>query len=152
MIEIAFDPILIQVGSFQLSWHGVFSALAVALAVWFGQRRMRIAGLPPESFGRITVWAILGGVIGARLFHIFDHLPYYLENPLQAFSFWEGGLAVYGAFAGGILGAILAVRREGLRVWPLLDAGAPAMLVGQAVGRLGCLTNGDAWGMPTGGP
>lgn len=128
----------------------MLSAVAVAVAVWYGMRRMRAAGLPEETFGDIVLWAIIGGVIGARLFHVLDHIPYYLEHPLQAISLWEGGLAVYGAFAGGVAGAIIVVWRAKLSVWGLLDAGAPAMLVGQAIGRVGCFINGDAWGAPTG--
>ncbi|MDP2727964.1 MAG: prolipoprotein diacylglyceryl transferase, partial [Dehalococcoidia bacterium] len=99
----------------------MFSALAVAVAVWFGMRRMKRLGLPENAFGDIVLWAIIGGIIGARLFHIFDHLQYYLENPLLALSFWEGGLAVYGAFAGGVAAAIVVVWRAGLPVWRLLD-------------------------------
>jgi phosphatidylglycerol:prolipoprotein diacylglycerol transferase len=65
---------------------------------------------------------------------------------LQAFAVWEGGIAVYGAFIGGIGAGLFAARRAGLPSWRLLDAAAPAMLIGQAIGRLGCLSNGDAWG------
>ena len=59
---------------------------------------------------------------------------------------WEGGIAVYGAFIGGIIGGGIAAWRDHLDPWPLLDIAAPSMLVGQAIGRLGCLANGDAWG------
>ena len=97
-------------------------------------------------------WAIAGGVVGARLFHVLDHLPYYSENLLEAFAIWQGGIAVYGGFVGGVLAGVLAARALGIPVWPALDAGGVGMLVGQAIGRLGCLVNGDAWGGPTGCP
>lgn len=129
----------------------MLTALAVAIAVWFGQLRLKRAGLPVESFSSIILWGIVGGLIGARLFHIGDHLPYYVSHPLEAFAVYEGGLAAYGAFIGGILGGCIAARRAGQSIWRLLDAAAPALLVGQAIGRLGCLSNGDAWGIPTGG-
>ncbi len=151
MINIGFDPILVDLGRFQLAWHGIFTALAIVIAVMYGERRLIKAGMPGEILGGVVIAAVIGGLIGARLFHVADHLEYYLANPLQAISLWEGGLAVYGAFFGGIIGAIIAVRRARFPVWPLLDAGAPAMLVGQAIGRIGCFMNGDAWGAPTGG-
>ncbi len=150
LINIGFSPILAQLGSFQLAWHGILTALAIVIAVLYGERRLARAGMPPEAMGSVIFWAIIGGLIGARLFHVADHLEYYAAHPIQAISFWEGGLAVYGAFFGGILAAIIAVLRTKFPVWRLLDAGAPALLVGQAIGRVGCFMNGDAWGAPTG--
>lgn len=151
IIDVTFDPIIARLGPVELGWHGVFTALAVVAAVWLGLRRAERRGLPAEPLGRVTTWALVGGIVGARLFHVLDHLSYYLPNPFEAPAVWEGGIAVYGAFLGGIGGGLLAARRAGLPAWPLLDAATPAMLVGQALGRLGCLSNGDAWGAPTGG-
>lgn len=150
-LDIGFDPIIAQAGPFQLGWHGVFTALGVLVGIWLGMRRAERFGVPSEPVVTVVTWAVIGGLAGARLFHVLDHLPYYALHPLEAFAVWEGGIAVYGAFLGGIAGGVLAVRRLQLPVWPLLDAAAPAMLVGQAIGRLGCFSNGDAWGAPTGG-
>ncbi len=151
-IEIGFDPIIAQLGPFQLGWHGVFTALAVAVAVWLGRRLVERWGLPGERIGGVVTWAVIGGLVGARLFFVLDHWPALLAHPLDALAVWEGGIAVYGAFLGGIAAGGLAAWRAGLPIWPLLDAAAPAMLVGQAIGRLGCLSNGDAWGAPCAGP
>lgn len=151
-VEIGFDPIIAQLGPVQIGWHGVITAIAVMTAVWLGLRLAERRGAPEALLGGVATWGVAGGVIGARLFHVLDHLGYFLENPLAALAVWEGGIAVYGAFIGGIAGGVIAARRAGLPVWPLLDAAAPAMLVGQAIGRLGCLSNGDAWGGPCGGP
>ena len=149
-IDVTLDPVIAQLGPIALGWHGVLTALAVAVAVWLGVRRaVRVSG-PAAPLDTVATWAIVGGLIGARLFHVLDHLPAYAANPLAALAIWEGGIAVYGAFLGGIAGGALAARRAGLPLWPLLDAAAPAVLVGQAIGRLGCLSNGDAWGAPTG--
>ena len=68
------------------------------------------------------------------------------RNPLLIPAIWEGGIAVYGAFIGGLVGGFIAAWRSHLDPWPLLDIAAPSMLVGQGIGRLGCLCNGDAWG------
>lgn len=152
IIDVTFDPIIARLGPVELGWHGIFTALAVVAAVWLGLRRAERRGLPAEPLGRVATWALVGGVLGARLFHVLDHLPYYRANPLEGLAVWEGGIAVYGAFLGGIAAALLAARGAELPTWPLLDAAAPAMLVGQAIGRLGCFSNGDAWGAPTGGP
>ncbi len=119
-------------------------------AVWIVERYFR--SVPPEKVNSIAIWAVVGGVIGARLFHVIDRFPYYAAHPLESIAVWQGGIAVYGAFAGVLLGGLLAAWQMKVPIWPLLDVAAPALLVGQAVGRLGCLSNGDAWGSPCSSP
>lgn len=152
LFNVTIDPIIAQLGPVQLGWHGLFSALALVVGVWVGLWRAARLGLPVDPIVTGVGWAIAGGVVGARLFHVLDHLPYYAANPLEAFAIWQGGIAVYGGFVGGVLAGVVAARALGVPVWPVLDAAGPGMLVGQAIGRLGCLVNGDARGGPTGCP
>jgi phosphatidylglycerol:prolipoprotein diacylglycerol transferase len=152
LIQISIDPIVAQIGPFQLGWHGIFSMLALLAGVWIGLWRARQLGIDVDTMVSGLGWVIAGAVVGARLFHVLDHLPYYSQNPLEIVAVWQGGIAVYGGFVGGVLSGAVAAWRLGLPVWRSLDAAAPGMLVGQAVGRIGCLINGDAWGGPTGCP
>jgi phosphatidylglycerol:prolipoprotein diacylglycerol transferase len=153
VVTVWFDPVIARLGPLQLGWHGLLTALAVAVAIWLALRLAAQQGLPVERVGDVAIWGVAGGVVGARLFHVLDHLDYYAQHPLQAVAVWEGGIAVYGGFIGGIAAGWIAAARFGLPTWRLLDLAAPAMLVGQAIGRLGCLSNGDAWGAPcAGGP
>jgi phosphatidylglycerol:prolipoprotein diacylglycerol transferase len=145
-LTFSFDPIIAQLGPFQLGWHGLFTAIAVGVALWLAGYLGRRQGIPQDVVYGVATWGVIGGIIGARLFHVADHLTYYLENPLLIPMVWEGGIAVYGAFIGGLVGGGIAAWRSHLDPWPLLDIAAPSMLVGQAIGRLGCLSNGDAWG------
>jgi phosphatidylglycerol:prolipoprotein diacylglycerol transferase len=145
-LDFGFDPIIAQIGPFQLGWHGVFTALAVLAGLWLAGRLAERRGISADVVSHIAVWGVVGGVVGARLFHVLDHLPFYLENPLLIPAVWEGGIAVYGAFIGGLLAGGIAAWRARAAVWRVLDVAAPAMLVGQAIGRCGCLANGDAWG------
>jgi phosphatidylglycerol---prolipoprotein diacylglyceryl transferase len=152
LIQITIDPIIAQIGPFQLGWHGVFSLLALVAGVWIGLRRAHQLGIDVDLMVSGLGWVIAGAVVGARLFHVLDHIPYYAQHPLEIVAVWQGGIAVYGGFVGGVVTGAVAAWRLGLPVWRCLDAAAPAMLVGQAVGRIGCLINGDAWGAPTGCP
>jgi phosphatidylglycerol:prolipoprotein diacylglycerol transferase len=152
LIQITIDPIIAHIGPFQLGWHGVFSLLALVAGVWIGLGRARQLGIDVDLMVSGLGWVIAGAVVGARLFHVLDHIPYYAQHPLEIVAVWQGGIAVYGGFVGGVLTGAVAAWRLGLPVWRCLDAAAPAMLVGQAVGRIGCLINGDAWGAPTGCP
>jgi len=135
-IDIGFDPIIAQIGPFQLSWHGVWTAIAVVVAIrlaaWLGERE----GIDSETVYGIAGWGVVGGLIGARLFHVADHLSFYLANPLLIPQLWEGGIAVYGAFVGGLVAGAIAAWRARLPIWRLLDIAAPAMLLGQAIGRI----------------
>lgn len=148
-LTFAFDPILVQLGPLQLAWHGIFTAVAALVAVAVADRLARRRGLPTDVVHTVATWGFVGGIIGARLFHVADHLDFFIRDPLRILAIWEGGIAVYGAFIGGLIGGGIAAWRIGTPGWPLLDVAAPAMLVGQAIGRLGCLANGDAWGAPT---
>lgn len=151
-IQITIDPIIAQLGWFTLGWHGIFSMLALLGGVWLALRRAGQLGLDTDTMISGLGWVIAGAVVGARLFHVADHLGYYSQNPIEIIMVWQGGIAVYGGFVGGVLAGAFAAWKLGLPVWTSLDAAAPAMLVGQAVGRIGCLINGDAWGAPTGCP
>jgi phosphatidylglycerol:prolipoprotein diacylglycerol transferase len=145
-LDFGFDPLIAQIGPFQLGWHGIFTALALLAALWLAGRLAAARGISADVVSRVTLWGVVGGVVGARLFHVLDHLPFYLANPLLIPAVWEGGIAVYGAFIGGLLAGGFVAWRARADVWRLLDIAAPAMLLGQAIGRCGCLANGDAWG------
>jgi phosphatidylglycerol:prolipoprotein diacylglycerol transferase len=122
MVNVTFDPRIAQLGPIELGWHGIFTALAVLCAIWIGLRLAERRGLPTEALTEVVIWAVIGGLIGARLFHVLDHLPNYLAHPLDALAIWEGGIAVYGAFLGGIAGGWLAARRARLPAWVLRKA------------------------------
>lgn len=150
LVDITIDPIVAQLGPIQLGWHGIFSMLALLAGLWLGLARFRSLGLDVDLIVSGLGWVIAGAVIGARLFHVADHLPYYAQHPLEIVAVWQGGIAVYGGFVGGVVAGAIVARRLGVPIWPALDGAAPAMLVGQMIGRIGCLINGDAWGAPTG--
>ena len=111
-LTFAFDPVISQLGPFQLGWHGIFTAIAVLVAVWLASRLALQRGIPTEVVYAIAGWGVVGGLIGARLFHVADHLSYYQQNPLLIPAIWEGGIAVYGAFIGGLVGGFIAASRS----------------------------------------
>ncbi|HZS61970.1 MAG TPA: prolipoprotein diacylglyceryl transferase [Gemmatimonadaceae bacterium] len=150
-VTISFDPVIAQLGPIELGWHGVFTVLAIAVGIWWGLRGARRIHVSDDRLGSVLTWAVAGGFVGARLFHVADHVSYYAERPLEVVAIWQGGIAVWGAFAGAIAAGLITARHKQLPIGHLLDIAGPAMLIGQAIGRLGCLANGDAWGAPTDG-
>lgn len=92
-------------------------------------------------------------MIGARLFHMLDHWSdEFAANPIRALYIWEGGLAIWGAVAGGLIVVAILARLRGWRLPKLLDAAAPGLVLAQAIGRVACIITGDAMGKPTTGP
>jgi phosphatidylglycerol:prolipoprotein diacylglycerol transferase len=112
-------------------------------------REARRAGLDSDRVGNVVVWAVAAGIVGARLFHVVDRFGYYLDNPLEIVMINHGGLAIWGGLIVGGVVALLAAKREGLPLGRLADATVPGLLIGQMIGRLGCIINGDAYGGAT---
>ena len=172
-ISIGINPNLINAGNFILSWHGVMTFIAVAVAVWLVARWGAKEGMIVDSIYSVSVWAIIGGVIGARVLHVIDFWEeVYKHDFVSVFLVWSGGIAIYGAILGGFAGGALyiIVRNSDwfLSVWRtvfpfmgeahranlpsigrLADITAPALLIAQAIGRIGDIINGEHYAKMT---
>ena len=149
MIHIWMNPNLFTAGSFTMSWHGLFTGIAVIAAVIVAVRLSKEKNITVEDVYTTALWGIVGGVIGARLFHVIDKWDFYRYDMWQALRFWEGGLSLYGALIGGFVFGIAYAAIRKLPLGKLSDIAAPGMVLAQAIGRIGCLINGDAYGTPT---
>lgn len=142
-------PVAFQIGPLTLRWYGILMATAMALGLWLAYRDARRRRLDPDSMLKAAELALLGGLVGARLYYVLFNLDYYTRSPLKIFAVWEGGLAIHGGLLGGILvgGGYAAWRR--LPVARYLDIAAPSLAIGQAIGRWGNFFNEEAFGTPT---
>ena len=147
-ITIDVDPVLFHLGHFAVRWFSLLVVLAVAGAWLLGMREARRKGLDVERLQGMLIWLLVGGIAGARLFHVIDRWELYAAEPLRALAVWEGGIAIWGAILGGLVAGTVYVVRHGLDLPEVLDAAAPAILLGQGLGRLACIPNGDAYGAP----
>jgi len=100
-IPIGIDPILFSLGIFVLTWHGFFTFVAVALGIILIARSARREGISPEIIYSISIWAIIGGIVGARAVHVIDRWDFYGHNLSSIFTIWTGGIAIFGAILGG---------------------------------------------------
>ncbi len=140
-IEIPFDPDL-HLGSFRVAWHSVFSfvALVVGSQVSFACARYLVRDQRIYPFALAVV---VGGLASARLGHVADNWPRYAGDPLQIVAFWNGGIAVTAAPIGSAIGGFVAAKRLGLPVGFLFDISVIGITLGEAIGRLGDVVNGE---------
>ena len=144
---------VLQLGPLRLHAYGLMIALGVVAAVTIASRRLEARGGDGATISSIALWAVPGGLVGARLYHVAtDWWRFDNGHWLDAFKVWEGGLGIWGGVAGGVLTGAWVARRRGLAVAPLLDIVAPAIAVAQAIGRLGNWFNQELFGRPTSVP
>ncbi len=106
-ITINVDPMIGHFGPFMPTWYGLLVAFAILAGGWLGLREARRKGIDVEKMQSLILWGLLGGFVGARLFHVVDRWDLYAEDPISALYVWEGGLAIYGGLIGGVLAGLL---------------------------------------------
>ncbi len=148
-IAIPFDPDIFGGANFSLSWHGFMSFVAVGVAVYLSARWARQARIEPEFVYNTAMWAILGGIVGARIVHVADNWGQYSGNVGSMFQVWEGGIGLWGGILGGWLAGMAYAYFAKYPIGRLMDVVAPAMLIGQTIGRIGDIINGEHWSRAT---
>ncbi|MFJ9314723.1 prolipoprotein diacylglyceryl transferase [Pimelobacter simplex] len=141
-----------HIGAFPLRGYALCIILGIVVAIWIGEKRWQARGGTLGEVQDIAIWAVPFGIVGARLYHVAtDWEKYFGEggSPVDALYVWHGGLGIWGGVGLGALGAWIGARRKGIKLLPLLDALAPGVLVGQAIGRWGNWFNQELYGRPT---
>jgi prolipoprotein diacylglyceryl transferase len=132
----------------------IIAGIVVACIVT--DRRMRSRGAPPWAVLDIAMWAVPFGIIGARIYHVIsspdDYFGHGMDGFAKAFKIWEGGLGIWGAVAGGAVGAWLGCRQLGIKFSFVADCIAVGLPLAQAVGRLGNWFNNELYGGQTSAP
>ncbi len=144
-------PILFEIFGFPVRSYGLFIAIGFMAGIWLAKwvaARRRPAYVPLIEEFAFT--AFISAILGARLWEVTFTWEAYRENLWEIFALWHGGLSIQGAILGGVLAAVWFARSRKISFWDFTDTLTPALLLGQAVGRLGaCFLNGDAYGKPT---
>ena len=144
------SPVVFEVGSFALSYYGLFIALGIAVGTWLTGRELERRGHDGALALQALLFVVPLGVLGARLDYVAtEYEAQFAAHPTSIVQVWNGGLGIYGAVAGSFLGVLLFARVRGLSVLAFADAAAPGVVLGQAVGRWGDYFNQELFGRPS---
>jgi prolipoprotein diacylglyceryl transferase len=141
-----------HLGALFVHYYGLMYVIGIALAIYIARRRWRAVGGDPALVADVATWGVPAGIIGGRIY--FDittpaDIPHHWWG---IFAVWSGGLGVWGGIALGAVVAVWRVRRTGASASLFANAAAPALLVAQAVGRIGNYFNQELFGKPSGLP
>ncbi|HEX6864238.1 MAG TPA: prolipoprotein diacylglyceryl transferase [Thermoanaerobaculia bacterium] len=143
-INIDINPVMADFGPFTLTWHGLFTAVGiiagVSLSVWLAKKD----GIPAEVAQEVALVGVPSAIVGARLFYVFEHWGRFSDDPIKIVTgITEGGITLYGGLLGGVLGGLVYSLWHKWPIGILFDAAAPGMILGQGLGRIGDLINGE---------
>jgi phosphatidylglycerol:prolipoprotein diacylglycerol transferase len=142
------DPIALALGPIKIHWYGIIlgtAALAGLLLCIREGRRFRIS---PDFFMDMLLIGVPSAIVGARIYYVIFQWDDYKNNLAEIFMIWHGGIAIYGALMGAIIGTYFYFRAKGYSFWRIADISAPGLIVGQAIGRWGNFMNQEAHGGP----
>ena len=143
-------PTLIEIFGIPVSTYGILVAIGMIVAYFLFLRLSKREGLNPDSVEFVFIVTVLSGLVGSRIAFVIEH-PEFVESFLDIFAIWKGGVSFYGGFIGAVFGFLLSVRIKSLPFWKSADAAAPSLVLGHAIGRLGCFSAGCCYGRPVPG-
>ncbi|WP_265517033.1 prolipoprotein diacylglyceryl transferase [Nitratireductor luteus] len=152
------DPVIFQIGPLAVHWYGLGYVVGILFAWWYAKRLVannrlwahETPPMRPEDLDDFVVWAALGVVLGGRLGYVlFYDLARYIQNPLDIFAVWQGGMSFHGGMLGTIVAMVVFARTRDINPWSMLDTIAAAAPVGLGLVRVANFINSELWGRPT---
>ena len=140
------NRVALDLGFVKIYWYSITMFLGVFCGIFVAYREIKRKKISLDKFENMAFYAILSGFLGARIYYVLFNLDYYLANPLEIIQVWNGGLAIHG----GIIGAVLAIyfycKKNEMSFIEMIDICAPALIIGQIIGRWGNFFNSEAHG------
>lgn len=139
-------PVLLSLGPITIYTYGAFIAFAFFLGLSFSAREAKKEGIDPEKVMDLGFYMLLSIIVGGRILFVLINIKEFIADPVSIFKVWEGGLVFYGGFIMTIFVVILYSKKYGINVWQMADIYAPAVALGQGIGRWGCFFAGCCYG------
>ena len=143
--EFSVDPVLFSFGSIEVRWYGMIITLGIILALTYCTFRSKQEGISFDDLLDFALFTIPCSVIGARLYYVLTSLDEF-QSFGEVLAIWNGGIAIYGAIIAGAITILCVCRYKKIPPLKMLDIVAPAVMIGQILGRWGNFFNGEAYG------
>ena len=140
------NRVAIDLGFIQIYWYSITMFLGVLCGIIIAYIEVKKRKIDTTKFENMAFFAILFGFIAARIYYVIFNLDYYLANPIEIVEVWNGGLAIHGGIIGAVLAMYIYCKKNNLNIIEMLDICAPAILIGQVIGRWGNFFNSEAHG------
>ena len=140
------NRVAFEIGFIRIYWYSITMFLGVFFGIIIAYIEIKRKKIDKISFENMAFSAILSGFIGARLYYVLFNLDYYLKDPIEILEVWNGGLAIHGAIIGAVLAIYIFCKKNKINFIEILDICAPAIIIGQIIGRWGNFFNGEAHG------
>ena len=142
-------PVLVKIFGLEIHTYGFFIAVAFIVSLFIAGRLGENEGIKKEIIYDLAFYILIFSIIGARILYVVIEHQYYLRHPLNILKIWQGGLVYYGGFIGAVLAGIFYIRKfKELSFFKVGDIFLTVLPLGQAIGRLGCLSAGCCYGKP----
>ena len=139
------NRVAFKIGSLTVYWYGIVITLGIVAAVSYAWFMFKKRGLKTDDLLDMTIWGVVSGVVGARLYYVLMKLDSYTDF-WSIFKIWEGGLAIYGGIIGGGIAVFIVCKKKKVSFFKVADCVMPGIMLAQALGRWGNFTNGEAYG------
>ena len=139
-------PVLLKLGNISVYSYGFFIAVGFIVGIALAKKEARRLGVDTDAIVDLAFYVILAALIGSRFFYILTTPRTFLDDPLEIFRIWNGGLVFYGGFIFALATALFYIRKRGMNLWLTTDILAPVIPLGQFFGRIGCFFAGCCYG------
>lgn len=140
------EKVALDLGPIQIYWYSIFIFIGMLVACFLIYKEAKKRGIDEEFLVNLTFNTIIIGIIGARLYYVLFNFSYYLDNPVEIFQIWNGGLAIHGGIIAGLLFIIYYCKKHEVNLWKILDIIVVGLIIAQAIGRWGNFFNSEAYG------
>jgi phosphatidylglycerol:prolipoprotein diacylglycerol transferase len=145
-----------SIGPLFVRFYGIILMSGAVAGAILAVKESKRRGYDPNIVWDLFVYLLIGGIVGARIWHILTPSPstgittsWYLSHPLDALAIWKGGLGIPGAIIGGLIALFIYSRKTGINFAEWTDIASPSLALGQAIGRWGNYANQELYGAPT---
>ena len=140
------EKVALDLGPIQIYWYSIFIFIGMLVACFLIYKEAKKREIEEDFLVNLTFNTIIIGIIGARLYYVLFNFSYYLDNPVEIFQIWNGGLAIHGGIIAGLLFIIYYCKKHEVNLWKILDIIVVGLIIAQAIGRWGNFFNSEAYG------